>query len=166
MENFDNTINSLIELAKACSDICDFEPFIDMLKKRELYILHTFLIIMKDSLIRKNKIKINSKFLRFFKMFYNDLVEDKINEEEVERLKLKAKKIIKDFKYYIERNKKVLKFRKIRKSINGINLMVQKIIKKVEVSKEVNRSLKNYVPKNLISIVIMLEELTLSEISK
>jgi len=170
LEKFNTTIDSLIKLAAACSQIYEFEAFMDIIKKKELYVLHTFIFVMKDSLIRKNKIRIDVKFLRFFKMFYNDLVkdkiEDKVNEEEIRRLISKAKKFVEDFKSYIERNKRMLKYRRTRKIVNDINSITQKIIKKVEVPKDVNKNLKNYIPKNLVGIVIILEELTLSEISK
>lgn len=149
-------IESLVKFAQGCKLISLHKGFMEHLMEAD-YLVHDFVNMMARTVVN-NSISLGSDFYLFFKL-YGDEITGKV-EVDVDEAVQKMKYYIKTCKR-IKRNIPRTRARITKKTIKHFVGSGRKLIdanKKVRIHKTTITELRSYVPKELLPVVVVLEE--------
>lgn len=150
-------LEAFVELAKGCSQISSKTAFMEHLKESSA-VLHDFVLTMSKLVVRRDSIKIDDDFFRFFKLYEDEIFEE-VESEDID-------KTVEEMSIYVDIvNKKVkpsirmssINRRVRRKFIKSLQ-EVKKASKKVKIQKVVLINPRHYVPSKLLPYIILIEE--------
>jgi len=154
-------IESFVKIAKGCKDVSSYEAFMEHLKKAD-YILFDFVNVMAGT-VEDDTVVIDSRFYRFIKMHENKITKGFAKELKNEVIE----NVVKEVKFYVDVTNKHVKpyinesiiTRKTRMRFNKSHKELSAASRKIRVEKTEIIDLRQYVPSELLPIVLLIEEI-------
>jgi len=149
-------LRSFIDIANGCYEISSYEGFMRDLDQSDR-LLHDLVLCMKNIRIAPNRIRIDSSFYRFTKLYEHEILED-VRANDVSKVVQEMEpyvKILKKIKPSLTRSVTKRSRRRLRESLNRL----ARVGRRVKISKDLSRNLRDYLPPKFLPIMILIEEM-------
>mgnify|MGYP000542393504 CR=1 FL=1 len=162
-------LRSFVEIVRACYEVKLNEGFMrDLMETNRL--LLDFILNLGYMYVKPNRIIIDSKFLRFIKLYEKDILNDIVvanGYQNVDQIIQKMEQYIKIIKNKVKPsfNKSII-HRYTRRELKSSLEKLIKLHKQVKISKEISENLKKYVPSRILQIIVLIEESGILESTK
>ena len=157
---YSEIIEAFVKLAKACSEIAFYEPFMKDLEENNREICSFIEWMSYAYEPEKDQVKINGKFYRYIKL-YEDVFFKGINEREVEKITEEIEETIEDkvrkVLFWMKKKRRRLK-RHILRNFSRSLEAVDRAFTKIRMEEIEGEDLRKYTPTKLLPILLLFKE--------